>query len=115
MFPMSADKRPELPTGDSYASVHGYVSGPVGHGPFRGHEGLETGAAPTYGARVARVETKSAACPPLKTTDVAEAADKLTGRTSSTSVIEHLLRHGGDLKNVQQVVEVLRALRDVRE
>jgi hypothetical protein len=57
----------------------------------------------------------AAACPPLKTTDVAEAADKLTGRMSSTSVIEHLRRHGGDLKNAQQVVEALRALRDVRE
>jgi hypothetical protein len=57
----------------------------------------------------------AAACPPLRTTDVAEAADKLTGRVSSTFVIDHLLRHGGDLRNVQQVVEALRALRDVRE
>jgi hypothetical protein len=54
----------------------------------------------------------AAACPSLKTTDVAEAADKLTARTSSTSVIEHLLRRGGDLKNAQRVVEALRALRD---
>jgi hypothetical protein len=57
----------------------------------------------------------AAACPPLNTTHVAEAADRLTARLSSTFVIEHLLRQGGDLKNVQQVVEALRALRDVRE
>jgi hypothetical protein len=55
------------------------------------------------------------ACPPLKPMDVAEAADRLTGHASSMSVIEHLLRQGGDRKNVQQVVEALRALRDVRE
>jgi hypothetical protein len=57
----------------------------------------------------------AAACPPLKTMDVAEAAAKLTGRRSATSVIEHLLRQGGDLKNVRQVVEALRALRDARD
>jgi hypothetical protein len=57
----------------------------------------------------------AAACPPLKTTDVAEAADELAGRASSTSVIEQLRRQGGDLKTVQQVVEALCALRDVRE
>jgi hypothetical protein len=57
----------------------------------------------------------AAACPPLKTVDVAEAAAKLSGHTSATSVIEHLLRQGGDLKNAQQVVEALRALRDARD
>jgi hypothetical protein len=57
----------------------------------------------------------AAACPPLRTTDVAEAADKLTERTNSSPAIEHLLRHGGDLKNAQQVVEALRALRDARK
>jgi hypothetical protein len=57
----------------------------------------------------------AAACPPLKTVDVAEAAAKLTGDTSSASIIAHLLWQGGDLKNAQQVVEALRALRDARE
>jgi hypothetical protein len=47
----------------------------------------------------------AAPCPPLKTMDAAEAAAKLTGHTSATTVIEHLLRHGGGLQNAQQVVE----------
>jgi hypothetical protein len=53
-------------------------------------------------------------CPPLKTRDVVQAADKLTARIGATYVVDHLLRQGADLMQVRRVVETLGALREAR-
>jgi hypothetical protein len=55
----------------------------------------------------------AAVCPPLKTADVVQAADRLTAHAKPTRVIGHLLLHGADLMEVRRVVEALRALRDL--
>jgi hypothetical protein len=56
----------------------------------------------------------AASSPPLKTTDVVQAADRLTVHAKPTRVIGHLLLlHGADLMEVRRVVEALRALRDL--
>jgi hypothetical protein len=56
----------------------------------------------------------AAMSPPLSTTDVLEAADKLTASLAPATAIDHLLRHGADLLTVRRVIEALRALRDAR-
>jgi hypothetical protein len=57
----------------------------------------------------------AAACPPLDTTDVMQAADKLTTSGKPKYAMDHLLRQGADLMRVRRVVEALCALRDARE
>jgi hypothetical protein len=56
----------------------------------------------------------AAMSPPLVKADVLAAADKLMADTGTAPVIDDLLRQGGDLMTVRQVVEALRALRDAR-
>jgi hypothetical protein len=57
----------------------------------------------------------AASCPPLETSDVIQAADKLAARGSPKHVMGNLLQQGADLLKVRRVVEALRALRDVRQ
>jgi uncharacterized protein (DUF2342 family) len=57
----------------------------------------------------------AAACPPLDTTDVRQAADTLTTRSKPKYAMDHLLLQGAHLMRVPRVVEALCALRDVRE
>ena len=60
------------------------------------------------------VHALSAMCPPLTTTDVVEAADRLIAESHVAPVIDQLLRRGADLLTGRRVVEALRALRDAR-
>jgi hypothetical protein len=60
------------------------------------------------------VHALAAMCAPLTTTDVVEAADKLTADSHVALVIDRLLRRGADLLTARRVVEALRALRDAR-
>jgi hypothetical protein len=54
----------------------------------------------------------AAMSPPLETTDVEQAADKLTMRTAQPVVVDDLLRRNLDLLKARRVVEALRALRE---
>jgi hypothetical protein len=56
----------------------------------------------------------AAAFPPCRAADMIQAADKLTAHAEPASVIGGLLRNGTDLMHARQVVELLRALRDLR-
>lgn len=56
----------------------------------------------------------AAMCPPLETTHVVEAADKLAEGVEAAYVIDDLLRNGANLMTARRVVEALRALRDAR-
>jgi hypothetical protein len=56
----------------------------------------------------------AAMSPPLETTDVEQAADKLTQCAGQPLVVDGLLRRNVDLLKARQVVEALRALRELR-
>jgi hypothetical protein len=56
----------------------------------------------------------AAMSPPLRTSDVVQAANALTVHSPPTHVMRHLLDRGADLKKVRMVVEALGALRDLR-
>jgi hypothetical protein len=55
----------------------------------------------------------AAMCPPLKTSDVRQAADKLSNQTHSSRTAIGMFRPDLDPINVQKVVEALRALHDL--
>ncbi len=56
----------------------------------------------------------AAMCPPLKTTDVVQAANRLAEDGRPTHVIGQLLHQQADLMNVRRVVEALQALRQLQ-
>ena len=56
----------------------------------------------------------TAMSPPLRTSDVVQAANALTAYSAPTHVMRKLLEQGADLKQVRMVVEALGALRDLR-
>lgn len=56
----------------------------------------------------------AAMCPPLRTSDVVRAANKLATQARPTSVTSQLLRQGADVMSVRRVVEALQALRDIQ-
>ena len=58
----------------------------------------------------------AAMCPPLRAIDVLRATDKLGehGTTSELVVVDSMFRRGVDRVNLRNILEVLRALHDLR-
>jgi hypothetical protein len=54
----------------------------------------------------------AAMSPPLRKSDVFQAADELTANIKAAHVIRHLLPCGADLLQARRVVEALRALHE---